>query len=119
MKEFVSRELSGSVSTPKLGSVPTPNYYEERHEYTAVIELPHNISEVIGDGALEITVAIVTDEKKEDDFEVTNADPSLGVTTTEVKLEEDSCWSEQQYIISNTHSRLALPFSSLPGVYRC
>ena len=48
VRQLVSRELSGSVSTPGLGSIPPPNYYKERHEYTAVIELPHNITDVIG-----------------------------------------------------------------------
>ena len=55
--ELVSKDLEGSVSTPGLGSLPPPNYYKERHEYTAVIELPHNITEVIGDGALVIRVS--------------------------------------------------------------
>ena len=34
VREFVSKELSGSVSTPGLGSLPPPDYYKERHEYT-------------------------------------------------------------------------------------
>ena len=59
--ELVSKDLEGSVSTPGLGSLPPPNYYKERHEYTAVIELPHNITEVIGDGALVVDVDIVPD----------------------------------------------------------
>ena len=42
--DFVSKNLKGSISTPGLGSFPPPNYYKERHEYTAVIELPHNIT---------------------------------------------------------------------------
>ena len=45
--ELVSRDLSGDISTPGLGSLPPPNFYKERHEYTAVIELPHNITDVI------------------------------------------------------------------------
>merc|ERR1712240_813028 len=57
--ELVSKDLEGSVSTPGLGSLPPPNYYKERQEYTAVIELPHNITEVIGDGALVVDVDIV------------------------------------------------------------
>ena len=31
------------------GSLPPPIYYKERHEYTVVMELPDNITEVIGD----------------------------------------------------------------------
>ena len=57
VRELVSQDLEGSVSTPGLGSLPPPNYYKERHEYTAVIELPRNITEVIGDGALVIRVS--------------------------------------------------------------
>ena len=38
-------------------------YFKERHEYTTVIELPHNITEVIGDGALLIDVDIVCDNQ--------------------------------------------------------
>ena len=63
VREFVSKELSGSVSTPGLGSLPPPNYYKERHEYTAVIELPLNITDVIGDGALVVDVGIVPDNR--------------------------------------------------------
>ena len=46
--EFVSRDLSGKVSTPGLGSPSPPKYYQERREYTAVIELPYDIIDVIG-----------------------------------------------------------------------
>ena len=57
--ELVSKDLEGSVSTPGLGSLPPPNYYKERHEYTAVIELPHNITDVIGDDILVVDVRMV------------------------------------------------------------
>ena len=30
---FVSKDLSGNISTPGLGSLPPLNYYKERHEY--------------------------------------------------------------------------------------
>ena len=61
VKESVHSALSGSVSTPELGSIALPDYYNERHEYTAVIELPYNISDVMGDGALIIDVEVVLD----------------------------------------------------------
>ena len=54
----VSRDLRGSVSTPGLGSLAPPNYFEERHEYTAVIELPNNITDVIGNSSLKINVDV-------------------------------------------------------------
>ena len=58
VREFVSKELSGSVSTPGLGSLPPPDYYKERHEYTAVIELPHNITDVIDTLVVDVDVTI-------------------------------------------------------------
>ena len=48
-------------NTPELGSICLPDYYNERHEYTAVIELPYNISDVMGDGALIVDVEVVLD----------------------------------------------------------
>ena len=44
VREFVSRNIPGRVSTPGLGSLAPSDYYKERHEYTAVIELPYNIT---------------------------------------------------------------------------
>ena len=38
VKQLVSNDLEGNISTPGLGSLPPLNYYKERHEYTAVIE---------------------------------------------------------------------------------
>ena len=68
--ELVSKDLEGSVSTPGLGSLPPPNYYKERHEYTAVIELPHNITEVIGDEAFVINIKIVSDDQSKGHVEL-------------------------------------------------
>ena len=59
VKELVHRSVSGSVSTPGLGFLAPSDYYNERHEYTAVIELPYNISDVMGDGALIIDVEVM------------------------------------------------------------
>ena len=56
--ELVSKDLEGSVSTPGLGSLPPPNYYKERHEYTAVIELPHNITDAIDTLVVDLDVTI-------------------------------------------------------------
>ena len=64
VRELVSNDLEGSVSSPGLGSLPPTNFYKEMHEYTAVIELPHNITAVIGDGALIIDVVLADDQKK-------------------------------------------------------
>ena len=62
VKQFVSRYLSGSVSTPRFDTVAPANYYKERHDYTAVIELPHNITDVIGSGALVVDVDVTVPE---------------------------------------------------------
>ena len=63
--ELVSRNLAGSVTTPGLGSLTYPDYYKERFEYTAIVELPHNIIDIIGDGALQVDIQIVPDGKRE------------------------------------------------------
>merc|ERR1712213_227771 len=75
--ELVSKDLVGSVSTPGLGSLPPPNYYKERHEYTAVIELPHNITEVIGDGALVVDVDIVPAHQSESHVQLLTGEAKL------------------------------------------
>ena len=75
VREFVSKELSGSVSTPGLGSLPPPDYYKEWHEYTAVIELPHNITYVIG--TLQVDVNVTIPDKQWSGVEVLTADTQL------------------------------------------
>ena len=74
--ELVSKDLEGSVSTPGLGSLPPPNYYKERHEYTAVIELPHNITD-IGNGSLVIDVDVVPDNQSKSHVELLTGEPTL------------------------------------------
>ena len=75
--ELVSKDLKGSISTPGLGSLPPPNYYKERHEYTAVIEVPPNIIEVIGDGALVVDIDIVPNIQSKSYVEVLTGEPRL------------------------------------------
>ena len=75
--ELVSKDLEGNVSTPGLGSLPPPNYYKERHEYTAVIELPHNVTDAISDGALIIDVDIVADNQSESRVELVTGEASF------------------------------------------
>ena len=57
-REYVIRDLSGNATTPGFGSIAPPEFYKERHEYTAVIELPYNITDVIGNGAFAVEVDI-------------------------------------------------------------
>ena len=77
VRQFESTALSGNISTPGLGSLPPPNYNKERHEYTAVIELPHNITDVIGDGALVVDVDIVPDNQRDGEVELLTGEPKL------------------------------------------
>ena len=79
LKEFVSKDLEGSVSTPGLGSQSPPNYNKERHEYTTVIELPYNITEVIGDGALVVDINVTIPDNQQEG--------SVELQTTELTLE--------------------------------
>ena len=53
------KETFGNVSTPGLGLTAPPNYFKERHEYTAVFELPYNISDVIGNSSLVVDVDVM------------------------------------------------------------
>ena len=57
-------------------SLPTLNYYKERHEYTAVIELPYNITDVIDTLVVDIEVTI-PDNQSNGGVEVLRADPKL------------------------------------------
>ena len=57
-------ELSGSVSTPGLGSVSPVNYYKQRHEFTAVIEFLDNITDVLSDDVLVVDVDITIPVKR-------------------------------------------------------
>ena len=75
--ELVSKDLEGSVSTPGLGSLPPPNYYKESHEYTAVIELPHNITDVFGDAAMVIDINIVPDNERKGHVELLIGEPKF------------------------------------------
>ena len=59
--EFVSRELSGSVSTGQLGSLPSAKV-ENEIEYTAVIDLPHNITKVLVGHALVVDIDFIAAE---------------------------------------------------------
>ena len=53
-KTFVTKAMSGNVSSPGLGSQATIEHYKGTQEYNAVIELPHNITEIIGNGTFTI-----------------------------------------------------------------
>ena len=52
--QFVSRDVKEMFQPLDLAPSPLtpPNPFNERNGYTAVIELPHSITDVVGDGAL-------------------------------------------------------------------
>ena len=58
MRKLVSRNLEGSISTPGLGSLPPPNYHKKIHEFTAIIQLPNNIVDVLGNDSLMVDVSV-------------------------------------------------------------
>ena len=70
-----------TLSTPGVGSVAPPDFYEERHEYTAVIELPHDITDIIlEDGALVVNVDVTNpDILSESEVELFTTEPKLEV----------------------------------------
>ena len=106
--ELVSSDLQGSVSTPGLGSLPPPNYYKERHEYTAVIELPHNITDVIGDGALVVDIDIVSIGQSKGNVELLTEAPTFEHNNVSMKWREaeEFCVSKGGHlasVASNSH----------------
>ena len=64
-KTFVSKDLAGSVSTPGLHSQATIENIKQKQEFTAIIELPNNISDIIGDGAFIVDVDVVPNDEKD------------------------------------------------------
>ena len=102
VKQFVSKELSGSVSTPGLGSLPSPNYYKERHEYTAVIELPHNISDILSDSSLLVDIDVMIPDSQ--------LDTRLELETAELVLEynpKKMTWDKAEELCMSKGGHLA------------
>ena len=81
-REFITKELQGSVSTPGLGSSAPSDYYNEGHEYTVVTELPYNITSIIGDGAMVVDIDVTVP-----DNQLTRG---VELRTTELMLEYNS-----------------------------
>ena len=59
LKELVSKGLEGRITTLGFNTTPHAKYYEEEHTFTAVIELPSNITQIIGDGALVVDLKVL------------------------------------------------------------
>ena len=101
--EFVSKDMSGNISTPGLGFLPPPNRYKERHEYTAVIELPHNITDVIGDGALVVDVDVtVPDNMRRSGMELLTGEEKLEYNNMKMNWSaaEEFCVSKGGHLAS-------------------
>ena len=78
VRELVTRELSGNLSTPGLGSAPPPDYFGRMHKYTVVIELPGDITETVGDGALVVDLHITdSNDQTEDGVDLLTTGPKL------------------------------------------
>ena len=105
VREFVSHELAGDVTTPGFGSTPAPSDYNEKvHRFRAIIELPSNITQIISDGDdLVVDLKVIIPDNQ----------PGKGVDllTTGPKLEyqsrrqswlssEDSCLSKGGHLAS-------------------
>ena len=69
MSQLVSRKLSGEVT------IPPSDDSTERKEFIAVIELPYNITDVIGDGVFQI------------DIDINSSDAEVEVLTMELQYE--------------------------------
>ena len=97
---MVSKDLEESISTPGLGSLPPPNYYKEMHEYTAVIELPHNISDIIGDEALVVDVDLGDENQSKCQVELLVGEPRLEVNNMKMNWStaEEFCVSKGGHI---------------------
>ena len=59
-RKFVTKELSGRVTTPGFGALPTPDHNKREHRFTAVIDLPYNITDVIGDDVFVVDVNVTS-----------------------------------------------------------
>ena len=102
IREFVSSELSGTVSTPGLGKVLNGSNYI--HEYKAVINLPHNVTKILGDAALVV------------DLDVTVTQPDNGVELWSSDLEwafRTANWREAELDCLSKGGHLARATSSL------
>ena len=98
-RELVSNELSATVSTPDLGNVfDDRNYIANKHEYTAVINMPNNITDILDDAALVV------------DIDVTITQPGSGVElwTSGFWIDSDEInWKEAELFCLSKGGHLA------------
>ena len=58
---FVTKDLSGKVSSPGYGLPFPPDYNNDKQEFTATIVLPHDIADKIGFGSLLLIISVSPD----------------------------------------------------------
>ena len=65
------------MASSSLGSVPPANYFQKEHDFTVVIELPHNITDVLGNGHLIVDINLVG-RQFGDEVKLFLVEPKLG-----------------------------------------
>ena len=98
LREFVSRDISGSVATPGFGTIAPPDFFEETHVYTAVIELPHNFSDLMEDSLFVV------------DVNITSFDTDVELVTTSLKYEwnhNEMNWTAANFFCQSKGGHLA------------
>ena len=102
-----SRELSGNVSTPGLGLAIHPDYHNQTHEYTLVMDLPHMLADVLGDkGTLVVDVELtLPDSQSKGQLEMRILDPEF--TYFGQKSWEWKNWTEAEAFCVSTGQHLA------------
>ena len=68
--------------TARAAWFATLDYYKGTQEYTAVIELPHNITEVIGNGIFTVNFSILQDTRKTSELHLLKTEPEINAITT-------------------------------------
>ena len=102
-RELVSTELEGTFTTPGFNTTPPSNYYDKRHKFTATIELPANITQIIKDGALVVDLKVlVPDDQTGNGVEIMTTGPKLEYNSnvTFWQNAEDSCVSKGGHLAS-------------------
>ena len=96
-REFITKDLQGSVSTPGFGSSAPSDYHNKGDEYTVVIELPYNITTIIGDNSLVVDINVTVPDDN-------HQSRGVELLTTKLMLEYNSVelnWSDAEaYCVS-------------------
>ena len=103
-KEFVSKNLSGTISTPGVGSPAPPGYFDKRHEYTAIIEMPFDIKDKIADKVLVVDLDITFPDNQQSENGVEYSTLELNLELNKLRLNwtsaEASCVEKGGHLAS-------------------